>query len=374
MLMKTADIATRVLRSRIAEICKSYLLLLALLVGPDFAHALAMDTLHQAQVPVRSQSKADRDDAIQAALAAVVVKLTGSSRIAEIPGINEVLKKAPQLVQQYRYAEKRVGLAVKQELWVAFDAAAVNQVLQNAGVPVWGRMRPALVVWLAIDDGPRRYLLGGDERPEITAAMIERASQRGLPLVTPLLDMEDRAKLNFTDVWANIPDKVRAASERYQSEAILVGRISGTKEGVWRGKWNLTLGANNSNWESKGVSIQEAAVTGMDMAAETLARRYAQVFQAENDNVELTIMDVANPEGYAKVTQYLQSLDGVAAVAVAAVQGTTVRYQVTMQTNPEALSKIIGFSNILLPAQDTAPLSTGDQSSASANFVYRLQP
>ena len=137
--------------------------------------------LYAAAVPVTGQTKQERRSAIRQAFAAVLVKVAGSHQAAAQPRLQQALRHPLSYVQQFRYraASTAIGNTVEgavatQELWVRFDARAVNQLFYDGGVPVWGRARPATLVWLAVEDGGRRELLGADPGNRLQARLNRR--------------------------------------------------------------------------------------------------------------------------------------------------------------------------------------------------------
>ena len=58
-------------------------------------------------------------------------------------------------------------------------------------------------------------------REQIVAA----ADERGLPIAWPLLDLQDLNAVTCTDVWGGFEDEIVAASARYRSDAVLIGKV-----------------------------------------------------------------------------------------------------------------------------------------------------
>jgi len=71
-------------------------------------------------------------------------------------------------------------------------------------VPIWGKQRPSTLVWLVVEDEGGRRLIGTDEESEYLSVLKERASVRGIPMLIPLLDLEDNARLKPSDVWGGV--------------------------------------------------------------------------------------------------------------------------------------------------------------------------
>src|SRR5690606_41001353 len=113
-------------------------------------------------------------------------------------------------------------------LWAQFDGVSLSRALRQAGLPDWGTERPDVLVWLAVDDGGDRYLVSESGGQHIAPLVRQAARRRGLPVTLPLLDVEDQRALLFSDVWGGFFGRVETASQRYQPQVILTGKLQRT--------------------------------------------------------------------------------------------------------------------------------------------------
>ena len=141
--------------------------------------------LYEAEVPVTGQNALERVAAIRSALEEVLVKVSGKADVAQLPQLEPLLSQADQWVQRYQYRAAPPGGGppsppLAQLLWMSFDRETINQRLYEAGIPVWGINRPSTLLWLAVDEGGERYLLGGDNRPDLQAMVNTDARRAGV--------------------------------------------------------------------------------------------------------------------------------------------------------------------------------------------------
>ena len=320
--------------------------------------------LYEAEVAVADQSAAVRLAASRTALEEVLVKVSGNADIAQLPQLEPLLSRAEQWVQRYQYrAAPPAGTttdtpaAPSQLLWESFDRQTINQRLYEAGVPVWGVNRPATLLWLVIGDGGERYLVGGDNRPDVQAMVNTQARRRGLPLSVPLLDLQDQAALTVTDVWGDFSDVIFKASERYQPDAILVGRVYSVAAEQWQGHWTLYHRGGMTSWESPQGTQEAAVAAGIAGATQQFVKRYAlDLTPGIANTVLMSIENVTTLTDYARVMQYLQSLDPVADVQVARVEGPRVDFRIKVRGEPHGLIQTIALGKTLVAA---APQPTG---------------
>ena len=258
---------------------------LMLLAAPVMAEDVP--GLFEAEVPVESQDRELRDAAIQAALQQVLVRVSGRQMVLTVTGIEAALEQANRYVQQFRYREREnaaSGEASSQVLWVRFDKRAIEQLLHDNRLPVWGRTRPATLVWLVVDDRQKRQLLSNDMQTPAREILERQAELRGIPLRLPLMDLADRSVVGVSDVWGNFEDNLLQASARYQPEAVLVGRVFKTYANNWNARWTLYQDGRRQDWTASGEGLGDAIQPGISQLADQLAARFARVGQDGNSS------------------------------------------------------------------------------------------
>ncbi len=331
--------------------------LFLVLIFPLAAPAAEVRGLYETEVVVTSQGRDERHAAIRVALDEVLVRISGDRNTPRLAALQGLYKRSSQLVQQYRYrtlprvegasGDQAGGLG--QVLWVSFDAAAIEQALRRAGVPLWGQVRPATLVWVVVDDGGVRSLMGADTLPQLKKVMQQQAQRRGIPLFVPLWDLEDQMALRFSDVWGNFQDAIMKASARYATEAILVGRLYRQRGGIWKSRWTLYQGDESVHWQASSPRQAEVLSAGVDGVADHLGQRFAKVFdESQSGRVNVIINDVTTLEDYARSAQFLQSLDVVTAMQVVTVAASSVTFELQIRGDSEGLAQIISFGRTLL--------------------------
>jgi len=135
------------------------------------AGAAEVGGLYEATVPVSGQEEAPRADAVRVALREVLVRITGDRQAAGNPGLRAVLADAGRYVQQYRYQERRPpaqppapGTQPGISLWVRFDEDLLNRQVRGAGMAVWGKVRPTVLFWLAVQEQQAAALISAAKR------------------------------------------------------------------------------------------------------------------------------------------------------------------------------------------------------------------
>lgn len=361
-------------------------------------NAAIVDGLYESEQPVSSQSRATREAAMGIALAEVLAKVSGQLDVANVEALVPLLDKAQQYVQQYRYSTRPGVVTVdnpepleQQVVWFRFDKKGVDRILRKNNFPVWGRTRPATLVWLAIEQDGGRYMLGSDTLEGIRNVLQREAQRRGITLLLPLLDLQDQTALSFADVWGDFQEAILQASARYQAEAVLVGRMSLSRSDVWFGRWILYEQDRKLSWLYQGPMVEDVLTAGVAGTLKSLAEKYAQVFTDDNPSrLEISVFNVESVENYARVAKYLTSLGQIKSVHPRQINDSSVSFELDIRGNAQGLAQTIKLGNVLemgqpalgntdpnsaiLPASpfETVPKSPFDVQPTNNAFVYRL--
>lgn len=337
--------------------------------------------LYEEQVPVLTQGRQERFSVLQSAMRNILIRVSGRSDADLIPGMDLQLKQASRYVQQFRYRtqqepviEPLSGEETRNILWIRFNEKAINQLLHSQRLPVWGKTRPAVLVWLVLDDRKQRHLISNDSSHEVRQMFNEQARVRGLPLRFPLLDLTDRANISISDIWANFEDSILAASRRYQAEAVLVGRVYQGYSGAWSARWSLYNQGRRQDWQGGDELLNATVAQGVDQSSDFLALRFAQVQQeGEQGRVLIKVNNVKGLAEFNKVRAYLDSLTTVTSVQPYQVASSNVIFQLTTRSGRLAVEQAISLGSTLVVEQPEIPVTPGKTAlPQKTELVYRL--
>lgn len=325
-------------------ICLIILLLLASLP----ASALTVKDLYKAQVLVPSGADTtDFSAHARAGLLQVLVRVSGSTDVQSNPDVAAALDHPADYYTQYGYESTDRKLTVNGNeipariLQFAFDPSSIARLLRQAGYAVWGSNRPAVMVWIAVNDKDGRRVLTDDDNSEVLQALTEEARLRGLPLLFPLLDLEDSSHVSTAEVWGLFLDNIDAASVRYNPDVILAGRIQQDGSGQWNGRWSYRIEDNWSGVDDTAFTVEDLVNRMVDKLADELARRYA--VGSTRSNLVLKVEDVKTLQDYADVSKYLGALSPVVKLDVADVHGDVVTFRLATEGQGDQLQEIINL-------------------------------
>ena len=330
------------------------------------AVAVTVSDLYVAEVDLEQDTQAQRAAAYGDAMGQVLVRLTGRPDAGQIEETEEIRRAAERYVQQYRVT--RDG-----RLWVAFDGAALDAALAQRGLPIWGAERPTVLLVVAVDQGggARFVLSAEDEVPEPAAEELREqlsllARNRGLPIVLPLMDAQDRSVISFGEVWGGFDQALQAAGERYRTDAVLLGRLS--TDAAFRTRWTLYVGDQSYRWTG---SVDD----GVNGASDHFAQRFAVTTGAAVEGeIGLAVRGISSVEDYGRVLAYLERLTAVRSVQVRSLSKDTVVFGLELIGSLENVDRAIRLGSLLSSDDTTTPAGpvTGTPETRPVVLSYRL--
>jgi hypothetical protein len=319
------------------------MLLLAIVASP--AWAVEVTSLYTAQVPLDQEEDDPRARAYEMALADVLLRVSGQELSADAERFALLFPNPASYVVQF-------APGADDTLWVSFDGEAIEKVLRFAGETVWGSDRPLTRIWLAVDWGQgEREIISADDpaRSRDEARSIDRnrllrqrvldiAERRGLPVAFPLLDTIDLQNVGFSDIWGGFDEALIVASERYEADSILVGRIRPASS--QRNSWSYHIGGEERSWTGEPELV-------IGLVADLLAAEFAISGNAALESIELTIAGVDSVEAFGAVQNVLGELTLIESFSIAEVEGDRIRYRVEALGGVDRLRRALRLNGLI---------------------------
>ncbi|GAB4393773.1 MAG: DUF2066 domain-containing protein [Gammaproteobacteria bacterium] len=342
----------------------------------------AEQPLYQADIPVSSRDKAQYQQAVSLALRQVLIKLTGNPSILTLPAFEESLLDPQRLVDQYSYMHATSSTSYANQttllLRVKFDEKAINQLLEQQGQPIIGTDRPAIVLWLVapewmstankgsntnnlsnknVQPTHRSVLVNSDTNPQLSLLLQQDAEQRGLPVIFPMLDLEDFTHVSPEDIAGPDMAQIIQASQRYGSNAMVVASFQLVSNKQWIGQWRFIWLDKQYQWQIQADQLESVIAQGMDHVASAMAQQYLALKKGDEQHAEslvaLTIDDVTTVDQNQILLNYLQQLSGAQHVRIVSVANNQVTYQLQISGGKEALAKLLEANQQLVPEIDS---------------------
>ena len=339
----------------------AFLLIFAAPVG-----AATFGELYTVSVEPNPQAQDPRTDAIRRAMGLLLTRITGRQQAAAYPDLQDLINNAVSYLDQYAPLSS-------DEIRVGFRRSAVNQALTARNLPIWGDERPLTLVWIATDfgNGYRAELKASESTQRLPAGIargepsdpllpddaaffdaiadeiLTAADERGLPIVLPRLDAEDRAIVRFADVWGGFDEFVAQASERYNVDAVLIARIEATDAGP-RVNWTVQRG------DRRDFLLTPRARMGVDWLADEFASTFTTVGGARA--TWITIRDVRNWGDFARTLEYVRSVSIVESADPESLTGDELLLRVAARGDDALLQRYLTLDGRFIAEESFAGL------------------
>jgi len=310
-------------------------------------------------------TKARKKALMRAAMAEVLIRLSGTSQVVADPLVRyELLRPVERFVSRYQYLGNGSS---DSRIRVQFNGRAVRELLWQTGWPVWGHYRPGVVVWVARRSGGGMDLAFPDMAPDLYDRLRATAKRYAVPLLVPLMDAKDRSHISGRDLLFEDWGRIRAASERYDPDAILLLRID-TEDGTTQAHWVLRGSDGVHSFSSSGTSLKAAFQSGMVRVMADMACHYA-VYPGQSVTMQAAVSGVANLQDYARVEHGLDRLAAIESVTPMRVEGTQAQFRFAFQGPPERAAHILSLLDLLEPKGQ--PAAQEGDGKALLHFAYR---
>lgn len=385
------------LHGNLTKVLGGWALGLALLLVSIATQALPVTGLYSEQVAVANESDAERSRAFREALQAVIIRVTGETEWLDHPAIVTAVENAQSYVEAIGYSSEIVAIPAEaaapsaeatgaieppdtgvettagapaaddnspadstpltptsreqRYIDVDFSSALIDELLTSANIPIWDSNRPSVLVWMALqDESGNRSLMTSDINDDIIELIQEFADRRGLPVLFPVLDFEDRRSLNEDLVWTLNEEAIRKASSRYGADSILTGRLHFTASGELVGLWQFLFQDEADVFDGFSTDLQEYLHGPLERVTSQLASYFAIVPEsATRETVQLRIDGVGSLQDYSSLLSYVSGLGLVESVNPAQLDGERLELRLGLVGDAQQLFELIALDRDLLP-------------------------
>lgn len=297
------------------------------------ALAVVVPDLYQAAVNAPDRSEAGLAAAFEAALRVVVVKVTGRRSAPQEAAFAPLLGNARRYMQQYRAGSGN-------QIWVAFDGPALERWLAQGGLPLWGRDRPATLMWIGVGDKNGGSVLTREDSTELKRSLDQQAAARGIPLIWPTAADVTRYGVSFATLSQAPASSLADSAKRAGAAGMLIGRAADARAASVR--WVFLFQGRSAEYSG--------AAEGIDRVADAYAGIYAA--SGESAPIDIEVAGVGSLQSYASVQTYLESLTQLSKVSVVGFDNDILHLRVVARGGLEPLQRVLAQDGRL---QATAP-------------------
>lgn len=369
---------------------KIFLFIFLSLLWQTATMAIEVNDLYQAKIEVDSKNKKDKQTALKQAMEAVIFKVAGEKSALKNPLVKQALQKNANYFTQYSY-QKESG---KNMMLVAFDEAKINRLLTEANLPIWGRLRPNVLLWVVNEEGLIREVVDEKSQLFIPEQVQAFSSLRGLPFMLPAWDEQDQNNIFISDVWGRFVSPVVEASDRYHAESIVVIRLSESSlvnhnednysdeanilvdnqktpqlafcvdnslcnkspEKIYALDWRFIADGKPINVGEfyQGAEPSQLLNQALEEITTYLYQKYA-LSSGENNEIIIEVANVNSLADYIHIMDFLHALSSVKSVTLKQAKGTTRQFYLSLIGSPEAFLSNLKLDQALY--QDIDPLA-----------------
>lgn len=374
---------------------KTFLSLLATLIISLFIslplHAAPQNT-YVAKIKVSDQSESSKREAINKALSEILTKNSGNAKILDNKEIQEVLSKAHDYIQSYKYLNEKKRGAFQKFIQATFDKEEVDRIIQRANSfstasiketdetkpeqkPLENQMpgvppspKKPVLIWLATKSfNQTKPELIEYEKDQAIGKLVDLiAKQKNVSILIPELDVENITQGTAENIWSLDKTQIVEASTRYTDANILAGRLEQEGNGQWQGRWQFKNGEQWIELTTQGETPESNLSQIMD-SIQSKTGSVASMSPEEPTSFLIQVHQISDLEKSAKLLEYLRQLPVIKNVDTVSLQPESVTLEIQANGGKSAFQSAIESEKRLIPT--TILELDAPESSSSKNKI-----
>lgn len=329
------------------------------------AHTVAaaeVTELDMSIVKVADRTTKTKNAALAQALQNVILKNSGRQSALTVPSIVSALNNPTALIRQFGYQETDG----QQYLRATFDHQKIIQLLRDARLPVWGTQRPLTLIWLSFQQDGQRIILNDSSTSESRAYIDELAQARGLPVLLPMMDLDDAMNVNVSDVRGFFVDAIAHASARYNTDYFVTASIELNVDNQLH--YSMVLYPRTSSEALFNPLVQDTGVVAdVDSALNqmflTISEYYVSQYAVADSGValstQLSFIDITERKQLVDIENYLSQLSAVKQVTLTRLQGRSAQFTLQLFGSEEDLKRLLSLESRIKPQSVLMPTPIG---------------
>lgn len=303
---------------------------------------------------VADTSVAERNRALPLALANVLQKYSGLRSLEDVEGAAEATAMAPGILVTFYYDNFELPLAdgrllEERRLLARFTPSSVDELARELRLPFWRPSRPALELWVVVDDGRGRSVMPL-ELDYLQNVLDDVAQNRGQPLLWPRPDEDGMYPVDMQLLWGGYTEELASAT----GVGVLI--LAARREGVeWGVRANLGFRGKHLSSRLRDIDLERALTEGLQWAIDGVAANSAiqadELFASSRDVIVSGLNSAAD---YQACLAYLQGLSVVDSVTVSAARPGEVTFVLSLNALPQYLLEYFERDGLLVPSEDGA--------------------
>jgi hypothetical protein len=258
------------------------------------------------------------------AIEKLIVRLTNPEKSDAKKITEQYFPEPAKYIKQFRSSDDGGVL-------VSLDGESIQEILIESGESLWRIDRPTIMIFLAIESGmgEREIVVsdygyrvfsnskGLDKNQSIRDQINSVAKERGISLVFPDMNEDERKIINYSDIWVGFIDRMREVSERYDSSNVLTAKIR--KDELNDIEWTFFFGRDTLKFRA---NLNDA----IHYVANEMAKRYEYSGQIPLKDIVLNFTKIDSIDDLAMIDLILKSSSMIDNYSINKVSDSYVSY------------------------------------------------
>jgi uncharacterized protein len=286
---------------------------------------------------VTGRDESQKSIVFRQAVIEMLVRISGDRNIERHALVRDMIDSPESWVSRYYFESKNDSSGVIEKMVVTLDVGVITQKMKEKGLPIWGVLRPLVIVWCVVEAKPEQgegqhAILQEGEAHIFKEALLRAAKFRGVPLVFPLMDLTESGVISEQVILSSAPELLKQYSERYEADVVTKIVLSQEKNDQWRLYWQSTHSQEKALKPIRGSNFTEVAEAAIDAIVHPLVLSYAAVL---NSGIETTLLfkvqGVKDLRDFVEVGERLKAFSLVKQSTIQSVVGDQVIYRILLQ-------------------------------------------
>ncbi len=303
----------------------------------NVAYAFVSQDLYSSEIEVLSKSISleQRNMLITEEFAKILKKITGKSNSLSIENIDKYISK-------YEYKDDKLAKN-KVTLKIFFDKTLVNKALIENKHIFLDEQRPLTIIWPKTST-----IFAADAIQAVLQKILVLAKDRGLPVIYPILDLQEVEILHKGIIDDNFIASIKQASKRYGADEIIIAECNAIED-ILNINWKSIV----NNWQFSDQLLDNNQNTEQaNLFVDKLTEHFLQLYASNNTNIAkeiilMKISNVINLEDYVQVEKYLKTLAVVNNLHATKFQPGEVEFEIVANGGKQAIQNSISTNNLL---------------------------
>jgi hypothetical protein len=158
----------------------------------------------------------------------------------------------------------------------------VNQLFKQANLPLWGSLRPQVLLWLVEQTENHKTVISDDDSSPINNIVNKFSAVRGLPIMMPSPVSVSNNSYQINDFWEYFPENIHQASQRYTADTHVVMRVSDSSLLTGQALKSKEINKNTYDCGILCITPEITKTTSLDWRIYSQGTLYVRQYQGED--------------------------------------------------------------------------------------------